>query len=126
MFIKLTQVEGGDKREITVQTEHIMFMYPTSIDGTCLMLGTYGAVSVIDKMEDILMFMDLPQLDILKARMAIESRLKDTINREFQLTHMSHTSVSDTIELNILQGRRIALTEAITIINENQPENLPF
>lgn len=126
MFLKLTQIEGQDRREITLQTEHIMFMYRTSIDGTCLMLTTYGSVEVKDKMEDILMFMDLPQLDILKARIELEGKLKSVTSLQFQLEHQGKTSVHDTLTLNVLQGQRMAFEEAIAVLNENLPENLPF
>lgn len=126
MFLKLTQIDGGDTRQITVQTEHIMFMYIASTGGTCLMLGTYGAVTVTDKMEDILMFMDLPQLDILKVKVGLEEKLKSVTSLQFQLEHQSKSSVHDTLTLNVLQGQRMAFEEAISVINENLPENLPF
>lgn len=122
MFLKLTRLDGC---QIVLQTEHIMYMSSSS-SGTGLMIMSYGSIEVTDKMEDILMFMDLPQLDILKVKVGLEEKLKSVTSLQFQLEHQSKSSVHDTLTLNVLQGQRMAFEEAIAMLNENLPENLPF
>jgi hypothetical protein len=115
MFIKLTQRDGKTLRPITIQTEHVVLMDALGSSGTCIILNGLS-INVTEKMEDILMFMDLPEMDLRGVKMEIEKSLKNVTSKQYHLEHQKQTSVHDALSLNVLQGQRMAFEECLQVL----------